>query len=317
MNTLLCLHAILVFAVDAQVFPSVLTKIASDSVQQGHLLSSFFLLFPLSSVLSGVMSDRIGKKAVLITGALFLALPFAVSASVEQFWIRVLAVLLFGLGIGAVESQSAAFLADIHPGKERSVINISQLFFSIGAAGGPFLIALAFRLNPDLRLSSLLWTIAAVTGTVVIGFFFLGDGRSTGPAIERGGFRRVLRDPFGRLLLVAMFFYAATEMGTAGWLPKYAEVYLHFSSGVAPVSLTLFWAGLGFSRALVGFLFHHTRDAHLLMMALGITLIARIAAFTVNLPVASMALFFFIGVGMGTVWPTFVAMIGTRFKESS
>jgi nitrate/nitrite transporter NarK len=53
------------------------------------------------------------------------------------------------------------------------------------------------------------------------------------------------------------------------------------------------------------------------MMALGITLLSRIAAFTLNLPIASMALFFFIGVGMGTVWPTFVAMIGTRFKESS
>ncbi len=317
MTTLLFLYAILILAVDAQVFPSVLTKIGGTSMQQGLLLSSFFLLFPLSSFLSGVMSDRIGKKAVLITGALFLALPFAVSAPVEQLWIRVLAVLLFGFGMGAVESQSSAFLTDIHPGKERSIINISQLFFSIGAAGGPFLIALAFRLSPELRISSILWTIAAVTGTVVIGFLFLQDGKSMGSTIEKGGVRKVFRDPFGRLLLVAMFFYAAPEMGTAGWLPKYAEVYLHFSSGIAPVSLTLFWAGLGLSRALVGFLFHHIRDTHLLMTALGITLISRIAAFTLNLPVASMALFFFIGLGMGSVWPTFVAMIGTRFKESS
>jgi MFS family permease len=186
-STLLCLYATLVLAVDAQVYPSILTKIGSNSMQQGLLLSSLFLLFPLSSVLSGVMSDRIGKKAVLITGGLFLTLPFAISASVEQFWIRALAVLLFGFGIGAVESQSAALLTDKHPGKERSIINIAQLFFSIGAAGGPFLIALAFRLNPALRLQSFLWAVAAGTLTLVIGFFFLRDGKSSAATLEKGG----------------------------------------------------------------------------------------------------------------------------------
>jgi fucose permease len=316
-STLLCLYATFVLAVDVQVYPSVLTKIGSNSMEQGLLLSFLFLLFPLSSVLSGVMSDRIGKKAVLITGGLFLTLPFAISASVDQFWIRTLAVLLFGFGIGAVESQSVALLADKHPGKERSIINIAQLVFSIGAAGGPFLIGLAFSHNPALRLQSFLWAIAAGTLTLVIGFFLLRDGNSAAAALEKGGFRQVLADPVGRLLLVAMFMYTAPEMGTAGWLPKYAEVHLYLSSGIAPISLTLFWAGLGFSRALVGFLLYHIQDTHLLIIALCLTLLARCAAFMLNMPMASMVLFFFIGAGMGTVWPTFVAMIGRRFKHSS
>ena len=315
-STLLCLYATFVFAVDAQVYPSVLTRIVGSPVQQGLLLSSLFLFFPLSSILSGLISDRIGKKAVLITAGLFLVTPFAISAWVEPFWIRALAILLFGFGFGALESQSSAFLADTHPGRERSIINIAQLFFSIGAAGGPFLIALAFRLNPFLRLQTLLWAVAAGTLTLVFGFFFLRDGK-TRATREKGGFRQVLADPIGRLLLVAMFLYIATEMGTAGWLPKYAEVHLSLSSGAAPLSLTLFWAGLGFSRALVGFLFHNIRDTHLLKIVLCFTLLARIVAFMLNQSVASMILFFFIGAGMGAVWPTFVAMIGRRFRQTS
>lgn len=116
-STLLCLYATFVLAVDVQVYPSVLTKIGSNSMQQSLLLSSLFLLFPLSSVLSGVMSDRIGKKAVLITGRLFLTLPFAIS--------------------------------------------------------------LAFRLDPALRLQSFLWAVAVGTLTLVIGFFFLRAGMGT------------------------------------------------------------------------------------------------------------------------------------------
>ena len=314
--TLLCLYATFVFAVDAQVYPSVLTSIVNSSVQQGFLLSSLFLFFPLSSFLSGAISDRIGKKGVLIAAGLFLAAPFAITAWVDHFVIRVLAVLLFGFGIGALESQTSAFLADTHPGRERSIINISQAVFSMGAAGGPFFIALAFRLNPALSLQTLLWVVAAATLTMVLGFLFLHDGHMQ-RAGKGGGFKQVLSDPMGRLLLLAMFLYAAPEMGTAGWLPKYAEVHLGFPAAVAPLSLTLFWAGLGFSRVVVGFLLHDVHDTHLLKAALLLTLLARIAAFMLNRPAASMVIFFFIGAGMGAVWPTFVAMIGRRFRENS
>jgi fucose permease len=315
-STLLCLYATFVFAVDAQVYPSVLTSIVQSPVQQGFLLSSLFLFFPLSSILSGAVSDRVGKKTVLIVAGLFLAIPFATTAWVDPFWIRVLAVLFFGFGIGALESQTSAFLADTHPGRERSIINIAQASFSLGAAGGPFLIAMAFRFNPELEVNALLWTVVAGTLTMVLGFFFLRDGH-TAAVRSRGGFKRVLSDPMGRLLLIAMFLYAASEMGTAGWLPTYAEVHLSLSSGSAPLSLTLFWAGLGFSRVLVGFLLHDVRDTRLLKTVLFATLLARILAFTLNRSVASMVLFFVIGAGMGAVWPTFVAMIGRRFKQNS
>jgi fucose permease len=121
----------------------------------------------------------------------------------------------------------------------------------------------------------------------------------------------------GRHLLIAMFLYTAPEMGTAGWLPAYAELHLSLTPASAPLSLTLFWAGLGFSRVLVGFVFHDIRDTHLLKATLCFTMLARAAAFLLNRPVASMVLFFFIGAGMGAVWPTFVSMIGRRFRQHS
>ena len=106
-------------------------------------------------------------------------------------------------------------------------------------------------------------------------------------------------------------------MGTAGWLAKYTEEYLFLSKASAPLSLTLFWGGLGVSRALVGFLFHSIKDIQLLSAAFLLTFIFQISAFTVKTPAAALVFFFFIGFGMGTVWPTLVAMISMRFKQSS
>ena len=317
MTTALCLYSILILAVNAQVFPSLLTRIGSNSVQQGLLLSAFFLLFPLSSAISGILADRIGKKAVLIFGALFLALPFAVYASIQVLVIRVFGMLLFGLGMGTVESQASALLTDVHPGRERAVVNLSQLFFSIGAAGGPAAIALIFRVYPELSLERFFWMVGAVTFSVSAGFLLMIPQKAKEASLERGGFGQVLRDPLGRILLVAMFCYSAAEMGTAGWLVKYAEIHLLLPVTAAPLSLTLFWAGLGFSRALLGFHLHGVRDTHILILALLLTLSSRIAAFLIQRPVSSMVLFFFLGVGMGTVWPTLVAMIGRRFRRTS
>jgi fucose permease len=315
--TPLCLYAILIIAVDAQVFPSVLTRVGSTSMQQGALLSAFFLLFPVSSIISGAVADRIGKRAVLLVGTSFLAVPFAVSAAVDQLLVRVAAVLLYGVGMGIVESQASALLTDLHPGRERSIVNLSQMFFSVGAAGGPFLISLVLRLRPGISLSSIFWTVAAVTLTLPAGFLLLRGAASPPSLRVSGGFRQVFGDPLGRFILPAMFCYSASEMGTAGWLAKYAEVHLLLPASAAPLAITLFWAGLGLSRATAGFFFHSLQDRHLLIAALLLTLFSRIGAFLINQPLITMLLIFFIGVGMGTVWPTFVAMIGARYNHSS
>jgi len=317
MTTPLCLYSILILAVDAQVFPSVLTRIGQNSIEQGIILSFFFLLLPISSIFAGFASDRVGKKTVLVAGSFFLILPFVVSAGVERLWVRALAVLFFGIGAGAVEGQASALLTDIHPGRERSIVNLSQVFYSIGAAFGPLFISFALREFPGLTLSKLLYTVALVTVSVTGGFLLLKEGVRHETVPVSGGFRTVLSERQGRLLLTAMFFYVAAEMGTAGWLAKYAEVHLFVPAALSPLSLTLFWAGLGLSRVLVTFFFRNVHDAHLLTAALLLSLFSRIAAFTLNQKIVSMTLFFFIGFGMGTVWPTLVAIIGRRYRESS
>ncbi len=317
MTTPLCLYSILILAVNAQVFPSVLTRIGQSSIEQGLILSSFFLLLPFSSAFAGLAADRMGKKTVLIAGSFFLILPFAVSAGVERLWVRALAVLFFGIGAGAVEGQASALLTDIHPGRERSIVNLSQVFYSIGAAFGPLAISFALRAFPGLTLSKLLYTVAAVTVSVTAGFLLLKEGARHETVPVSGGFKTVLGDRQGRLLLTAMFFYVAAEGGTAGWLAKYAEVYLSVSSALSPLSLTLFWSGLGLSRVLVTFFFRNMHDTQLLTAALVLTVFSRAAAFVLNQKTVSMTLFFFIGFGMGTVWPTLVAIIGRRYRESS
>jgi fucose permease len=114
-----------------------------------------------------------------------------------------------------------------------------------------------------------------------------------------------------------VFLYAGAEMGTAGWLAKYGELELALSPELAPICISLFWGGLGLSRTLAGLLPRHTSDRRLLLAAIGLTLTARVLTFLLPGRAAGLIGIAALGVGMGSVWPTIVALAGERFRESS
>lgn len=309
--------AIFVFSVDGQIFPSLLSMMKGSGIQQGALLSSLFLLFPLTSGFAGYLADRVGKRGVLLVGILAMGLPFALSALTESLAARTLIVMLFGVGGGIVEGQCSALLTDLHPGRERSVINLSQTFFSAGAAAGPFLIVIAFRIRPELTPNVFLWIAAGVTLLLAVGFASVRDSRIRARSDKPVKIRRLFGDSQWRLLAIMLFLYVGAEMGTGGWLSKYGADILNMPARLAPLSLALFWTGLGLSRFLVGVIPFRFSDTGLLRAALVLTLAARAAAFTVSTPTIALVFFGFLGFGMGAVWPTIVAMAGRIYRGTS
>jgi fucose permease len=349
MITALSLGAILAIALCAQVFPSFLTRIGGSAAEQGLLLFSMFILYPVSSVAAGLAADRVGKRAVLAAGLAAVAVPFALSAAVPDIRVRTLAVLLFGLGEGAVESQATALLSDLSPERERSILNWSQVMFSTGAAGGPFLLAMLFSLRTGATLAAVLWACAALCAALAAAFLLAiatetrgrvaasaKTGAPSGLALF-SGLRRaravaVAATPSSNtpssntprfaiqglgVLAAALFLYVAAEMGTASWLAKYGEVHLGFTPALAPVCLTAFWGGLSASRILAGSLSSRVPDSLLLYGSLAIALAGQVFSFTVRHPAAALAGMAVTGIGMGAIWPTLVAMAGRRYREAS
>jgi fucose permease len=309
--------AILVFAVNGQVFPSLLAMLGGTSLQQGTLLASLFLLFPVTAATAGHIADRIGKRLILFVGALAMAVPFALAAVFEVLWVRTLVVLLFGIGGGMIEGQASALLSDLHPGRERRMIGLSQMFFSIGAAGSPFLIVLTFQVLPTATPRAFLWTAAAASGLLAVALLLPRGAELRRTAADPVSLPRLLRHKGWRRLAIMLFLYVAAEIGTVSWLAKYGAETLGMDPSVAPIGISLFWAGLAVSRGLVGVLHLPLSDRSLIGLALGVTLASRIAAFTMPWPIGALTTFFVLGFGMGVIWPTIVAVAGRMFRGSS
>jgi fucose permease len=313
----LCFTAILLLAVSGQVFPSFLTRLGGDSIQQGMLLSALFFFFPAASVTSGIVADRIGKARVVTVGVLLIAMPLGLIAVFQDVWARTVTLLLFGLGGGIIESQSSALLTDISPDRERSIMNLSQVLFSIGAATGPFLLVLIYSATERLPISAVFLFLAGLNVLLAGGFFLAGKPALPPVHHEALGLRKLLSNRILLAMALCIFLYVAAEMGTAAWLAKYGEVHLGLSRELAPVCITIFWGSLGLSRAVVGALTHRISDRTVLILAVVLSIAAQLFAFSVGNTAASMVGIGILGFGMGCVWPTLVALAGKRFKGDS
>jgi fucose permease len=289
------------------------------------------------------VAGRIGKRRVLAAGISLIGLPFALSALLPNLTVRTAAALLFGLGTGGVESQVSALLSDANPSRERSALNWSQLMFSAGASGGPFLIALLFTLRTGTTVTRVLWACAAAASLLAALFALSGReepparrmapragargvatipatstrGARTNPETATMGFRALIGSPGLLLLAVAIFLYVAAEMGTASWLAKYGEVHLGLSAELAPVCITIFWGGQSVSRILAGTLSARVTDAAVLYSSILLALAGQVFAFAAGHPIGSLIGLGVVGVGMGAIWPTLVALAGARYRQSS
>jgi MFS transporter, FHS family, glucose/mannose:H+ symporter len=313
----LCFTAILILAVSSQVFPSFLTRLGGNSVQQGLLLSALFFFFPAASVVSGIVADRIGKTRVATVGVLLVALPLGLIAVFQDVWARTVTLLLFGIGGGIIESQSSALLVDISPARERSILNLSQVLFSVGAAVGPFLLVLIYSATDRLPISAVFLFLAGINLLLAVSFILTRKPVLPPVDHEALGLRKLLKNRLLLAMALCIFLYVAAEMGTAAWLAKYGEIHLGLSRELAPVCITIFWGSLGLSRALVGVLTQRIPDRTVLILAVALSIAAQLFAFSVGNTAVSLVGIGILGFGMGCVWPTLVALAGSRFRGDS
>jgi sugar porter (SP) family MFS transporter len=115
-------------------------EFALTKIQLGWSVSSLALTATLGMMLSGPISDRIGRRPVLQIAAILFAVSAIASAVAPSFLALVIARMVGGLGVGAALIIAPMYIAEIAPPESRGrmvsfnqlniVIGISTAFFS-------------------------------------------------------------------------------------------------------------------------------------------------------------------------------------------
>ena len=108
-------------------------NIAGSANLQGWAMSSALLGCLLGSVISGALSDRFGRKRLLIFSALLFVVSAFGTGAANQYNTFILYRILGGIGIGLASNLSPMYIAEISPAAVRGkFVSLNQLTIVIG-----------------------------------------------------------------------------------------------------------------------------------------------------------------------------------------
>ncbi len=178
----------------------------------------------VAAVLGGVISVYVGRRAVLVFGALTYALAYGGIAFSSSPVALYALVSLSGLGWGIINNLVNLVVSDRTKG-DAGAINLLHMMFGVGALTGPFLVSLAIG-------SGLGWRIAMVTIatlSLILAYVFLRmDLSEPVPNADMETQSKkgkisfaFLNDVRFYIFMLILFFYVGSESIVNGWLTTY------------------------------------------------------------------------------------------------
>ncbi|WP_300763929.1 MFS transporter [uncultured Oscillibacter sp.] len=114
-------------------------ELALDEAQAGALISMQYACMIVIPLAVGALSDRVGKKAMLLAAQILYCLGCIGVCAGTSFHELTGAVLLTGAGYGSAQAASSAALADRYGDSSYKYQNLSQCMFSLSAFLSPII----------------------------------------------------------------------------------------------------------------------------------------------------------------------------------
>lgn len=200
-----------------------MTRKGFSPAQAGLAVGAFGLGSIPSSVVSGYLADRIGRRETMMLASLLGAVFTVGLALVSSLPLLVLLSGLTGLSNQMFRAPSQAMLADLVPEERRmAAVGIMRLAINAGFAAGPA----AAGLLADRSFTLLFMADAATSlafGLVALLWLPHGAPRSTHPPVRGEGLRSITADRPFLLFLLATTAVAAVYAQTSTAFPLWVH----------------------------------------------------------------------------------------------
>ncbi len=243
------------------VMPSLIRELtgralADAAIWGGVLATGFAVMQFLFGPLVGNLSDRFGRKPILLTALFVMMLDYLVMAVAPTIWLLLIGRLIAGI-TAATPGTAAAFMADISAPEDRER-NFGYIYaaFGLGFAFGPMIGGLLAGIDTRAPF----YAAAAIAGAnMLFGFFVMPE--SLAPEKRRrfdwrranpfGAFRAIgsLKGLTG-LLIVFGLYELAYFVYPAVWA-FYTEERFGFDTVATGMTLFAFGVSLGLAQALL------------------------------------------------------------------
>lgn len=226
--------------------------LANAAIWGGILSSSFAVMQFLCGPLLGNLSDRYGRRPVLLVSLFVMSIDYVIMALTHSIWVLLFARIIGGI-TGATQATAAAFMADTNPPEKRGAgFGMVSAALGLGFVLGPVIGGLLGDLGPRAPFYAAACLAGAnfIFGLIVLPETVTPEKRRTfslARANPFGALRQIRSLPgLGRLLSVLLLYQLAFNAYPAIWA-YYTQARFDWDTRMIGISLAVF----GISMALV------------------------------------------------------------------
>jgi FHS family L-fucose permease-like MFS transporter len=292
------------------------------------LSSAFFLAYPVMSIPTGKIIDKIGYKKTVIAGLLLMALGsfiFIPAANIPSFPVFLLGTFILAVGVVFLQVAANPYVTAIGPDSSASSrLNLTQALNSVATMIAPWLISVAIFKglnlpNDDSLITKEMGLAAAeriplpftIMGLIVIGVAALIFAIRL-PLIDKGDRgnvkKSIWKHPHVLLGALGIFAYVGAEVGNAGLIVSYLKNSVEgINAEMASTYAAIYWGGAMIGRFFGSVMFSDMKQSKKMTYLLPILGLALLAGsfvtdwnWTIGLTFTGMALVNFIIMQIGT-----------------
>lgn len=311
-----CYLALCLLGIYLSVYQSVVHEIASDfhlsAGMTGLMISFHFFGSFLLPILLGEAGDRIGSRPVLIFSFLLLITGLLLAVLGHSASIFLLATFLIGGGFSVIEGMLTGLLTVANPERVNAVVNLSQMYFCLGAVGGPFVNLAVKAVHFGWRGSFLLLLILFTACFVWLARQQIPPYKAE--SIKGLYIKQLLKDHLFLFLLMGIFLYVGVEEGVAFWVGSYIENTL-LTKVPSALFLSVYWLGMALGRWLFSFL----QSRYKTWLTAGLVFSGFAVGFFLITaqPMISLLCLFLTGFGFAPAWPVLMMYASERGRNAT
>ncbi len=299
------------FSIRAGILPQLGEELSLSAEQLGYINSMWFLGFPISMVIGGLIYNTVGGKRIMQFAFIAHAVGIIMTVYSGSYTGLLISTLLIGLGNGCTEAACNPMIAESYQGNTMSkMMNRFHMWFPGGIVIGS--LVSQFMTGAGIGWETQIWII--MIPTLIYAYLFFGQSwpkAQTQESHSLSGNLKAMVTPLFIFMIACMALTAITEFGPQQWVGLILA-----KSGAQPMIILALVTGLMavaryFGGEMVG-KFDQTG------VLLGSAVLATIGVFLFSTQTGGMAYVaaIFFALGVAYFWPNMLGFIADKIPNS-
>ena len=299
------------FSIRAGILPELGEELSLTAEQLGYINSMWFLGFPISMVIGGLIYHKVGGKIIMQFAFFAHAVGIIMTIYSGSYVGLLISTLLIGIGNGCTEAACNPMIADAYEGSRMSkMMNRFHMWFPGGIVIGS--LVSNFMTKAGMSWESQIWVI--MIPTLIYAYLFFAQPwpkAKVQEAATLGGNLKAMISPLFLFMVACMALTAISEFGPQQWVSLILS-----KSGANPMVILALVTGLmAVARYFGGEMVHKFDQTGVL---LGSAVLATIGVYLFSTQTGTMAYVaaIFFALGIAYFWPNMIGFIADKIPKS-